>query len=144
MTSGTPALMMIFPTLHVPRVCRARTATTMMSSITCLRLVPSHAGSMFATDNRRPIRMISTLLRRLYFRSSLCLYEKFSGSLTSLELQVSNAKSVVLHYDELSTLRRFLDKRMEFDSLARYDLLKRLLIDKDGGCTSISFTSQCC
>lgn len=37
MISGIPTPRMIFPTSRMSRVCRARTATTMMSSTTCLR-----------------------------------------------------------------------------------------------------------
>ena len=95
------------------------------------------------TLDRRPIRIISTPLRRWYFRSVLCLYGKNTESSTLLASQVSDAESVVLHHDELSTLRQFLDNRAELDSLAKYDILRRLLIDKDGGCTSIHLTSRC-
>lgn len=48
----------------------------------------------------------------------------------------------MLHHDELSTLRQFLGNRAELDSLAKYDILRRLLIDKDGGRTYIPFTFQ--
>ena len=53
--------------------------------------------------------------------------------------QETDAESVLLHNDDVSSLRRFSASEIESERLAESDLLNHVLVDEDGGCTPALF-----